>query len=359
MKLIASLAFLLTLTLTGRPAEDMVTGPPVGTKLGSVKCYANSSPYAGKEEFDAAKEIGSRPGAFLFIHVLNRNTAPVIRGVNNLYTELGFFGFKGFIVMLNGDRTSAEEMMKRVNGSLKMRHPIVLSLDGIEGPGDLALNRRCTLSLVVVNKGKITKTIAFTDTGMHSLKPIRAAFEAAVGEIPTAPKDLLAIAQTGLPKDEKTLRTLAARQALDLYRANRKATEEYANGARYAQNNRKMRRPQPQQRNMQRGESPPVRGKARPAAAKPDEKKPAVQRRGAPPKDPELNSLLRSYIRKTNEDAQVDEIFADIQKRAKGNKDLGQQTVAMFQLMLSYPDRYGSKHAQELARRFLSDRGVK
>lgn len=357
MKHFLSPSLILALTITSQAAEDMVTGPPTGTKLGSVKCYANSGPYAGREEFDAAKEIGNRPGAFLFIHVLNRNTAPVIRGVNNLYTELGFFGFKGFIVSLTGDRTAGEEQMKRVNGSLKMRHPMVLSLDGIEGPGDLALNRRCTLSLIVVNKGKVTKTIGFTDTGMHSLKPIREAFEAAVGKIADSPKDLLAIAQAGLPKDEKSLRAIAAQQAVDLYRLNRRATEEYASGARYP--NRNMRRPQPQQRNMRQGSGPSSRGNARPAAPKSDEKKPTVQRRGAPPTDPELNSLLRSYIRKTNEAGRVDEIFADIQRRAGESKELGKQTVAMFQLMLSYPDRYGSKHAQKLARKFLSDRGEK
>lgn len=357
MKFFATLAFSLALTLTAPAAEDMTSGPPIGAKLTSVKCYANSGPYAGREEFDAGKEIGERPGAFLFIHVLNRNTAPVIRGVNHLYTELGFFGFKGFIVMLTGDRTAGEEQMKRVNGALKMRHPMVLSLDGIEGPGDLALNRRCTLSLVVVSGGKVTKTMGFTDTGMHSLKPIREAFEAAVGEIPTAPKELLAMAQTGLPKDEKSLRALAAQQAVNLYRLNRQATEEYANGARYP--NRNMRRQQPPQRNMQRSDRPTGRGNARPAAPKPDETRPTVERRGAPPKDPQLNSLLRSYIRKNNDDARIDEVFAEIKERAGESKDLGQQAVAMFQLMLSYPDRYGSEHAQELARKFLSDRGVK
>ena len=86
---------------------------------------------------------------------------------------------------------------------------------------------------------------------------------------------------------------------------------------------------------------------------------PPVQvRQGKPPEDPELNSLLRSFIRKTHDAAQVDAIFADIEKRAGLNDDLKTEAVEMFKLMLSFRDRYGSDHAQELAEGFLKAHGT-
>ena len=353
-----------SLILTGSAAtllaEDLVSGPPAGTVLTSVKCYANSGPYAGRENFDAGTEVGQNPGAFLFIHVLDRNTAPVIRGVDNLFKELGLFGFKGFVVTINGDRTSGEEMIKRVNGALKLTHPMVLSLDGLDGPGHLALNRRCTLSLVVVNKGKVTQSIGFTDTGMHDLDRIRKAFEDTFGGIPSEPAQLLTLAQAGLPTDETALRELAARQAVALYRAHKKASEEHATSRRYPTRKKNMRgEAAPQRERMQRAASPEktAPGTTRRSVAQKD--KPNPNRRGGPPQDAQLNSLLRSYIRKDNTNERVDDVLASILKRSKESDDLEKQSIAMFQLMLSYPDNYGSAHAKKLARAFLAERGEK
>ena len=341
-------------------AEDMVSGPPAGTVLTSVNCYANSGPYAGQESFDAAAEVGQNPGAFLFMHMLDRNTAPVIRGVDNLFKELGVFGFKGFIVTIDGDRTSGEEMIKRVNGSFKLTHPLVLSLDGLDGPGNLALNRRCTLSLVVVNKGKVTQSIGFTDTGMHDLDRIRKAFEDTFGGIPSEPAQLLALAKAGLPTDETALRELAARQAVALYRANKKASEEHATSRRYPTRKKNMRAgAAPQRERMERAASREKTAQGttrRPVAQK---EKPNPNRRGGLPQDAQLNSLLRSYIRTGNTNERVDDVFASIQKRSKESDDLEKQSIAMFQLILSDPDKYGSAHAKKLAQEFLAERGEK
>ncbi|MFT4690311.1 MAG: hypothetical protein ACJASX_001526 [Limisphaerales bacterium] len=358
---LAAVLLALNVSVT-RAAEDLVSGPPVGSKFSSVQCYANSGTYAGREAFNAAKEIGDRPGAFLFIHVLNRNTAPVIRGVNNLFTELQLFGFKGFIVMLSADRTAGEEQMKRVNGALRLRHPMVLSLDGLDGPGDLALNRRCTLSLVVAAEGKVTSSFGFTDTGLHDMDRMRKACEGAIGEIPTKTADLQAFALKTLPKDESALRRLAAQQAVDLYRANRAASIEHKNSRAYPQTRGNMRSTQPKKgRSMDRGARPSAtktlpRKKA--SNTKPESASKAT-RRGGPPSDSELNGLLRSYIRKDNPDEMVDEVYGKIEARAKESGALDKEAIAMFQLLLSYPDRYGSDHAQKLARKFLAARGEK
>lgn len=343
-------------------AEDLKTGPLTGTKLTAFECYANSGPFAGQESFDAAGVIGNGPGAFLFIHVLNRNTVPVLRGVEILTKELSLFGFKSFIVTLSGDRTAGEEQLQRVNGSLKFQNPMVLSLDGLDGPGDLALNRRCTLSLIVVNKGKVTQSIGFTDTGLHDLKRIRESFESAIGEIPTQSDELLAMAKTLLPEDATALRELAARQAVDLYRANKQASLDFESSRRYPARQANMRgreaRMAGRPNATQRGDRPKEESAQR-AAPKKGDSQPTQVRRGNPPTDSQLNSLLRSFIRQGNGNDRVDEVFASIENRAKESDELDKEAIAMFQLMLSFPDRYGSEHAQKLAKRFLSARGEK
>ena len=129
-------------------AQELATGPPPNTALTPVMSYAPVGPYAG-QEFDSAKEIGDAPGGFLFIHGLSRNIVPMITGFDQLAGEYGLLGFKGFTLLLADDRTAAERQLKAVNGSLKLRNPIVLSLDGAEGPGNYALNRKCTLSLIL------------------------------------------------------------------------------------------------------------------------------------------------------------------------------------------------------------------
>ena len=58
-------------------ADALSSGPPAGAKLTAAPCYASSGRLAG-QEFDAAENLGSGPGALLFVHELSRNNAPVI-----------------------------------------------------------------------------------------------------------------------------------------------------------------------------------------------------------------------------------------------------------------------------------------
>ena len=340
----------------GLAAEDLVTGPPPETALAAVPCYANTGSYAGRESFDAAAEIASSPGLLLFIHVLNRNTAPVIRGVDHLAREYGLFGFKSFVVTLSDDRTAAEEQLRRVNGSLRLNQPMVLSLDGLDGPGGLALNRRCTLSVIAVNAGRVVGSLGLTDTGLHDLERIRALAETAIGPIPEDRSELVARAAATLPEDVESLRALAAQQAVELYRFHQQTAADHANSRRYDRRGReRMNRSQASE--MRRTNRPRDRVRAseapEPEGPKADGAKP--KRRGKAPEDATLNSLLRSYIRKTNDPARVEEIFGQIEKRRQESDRLHQQAIEMFQLMLSFPERYGTEEAQVKARAFLRE----
>ncbi len=365
-------------------SQELNTGPAVGTALTPVKAYGVGGPhpgaYAGKE-FDVAGEIGDGPGAILFMHELTRNILPVVRGLDQFGSEYSLKGFKTFILMLSPDRTAAESRLKAVNGSLKLRNPVVLSLDGAEGPGNYALNRKATLSLALVDKGKVVRTHAYTDVNAEDEGILRGWVEEIVGAIPENLGEYRQLAQANLPKGAGELRSLAVEQAVEIRRlqAQVKRLKEQQ-GGRYGG----MRR---DPRNMQRGAQPQMRreGAGREGAGREgDAKRPEgrrgegtpkrsegrggergmkkeggsdakPERQGRPPEDPQLNSLLRSFIRQTNDDARADEVFAQITDRAKESDKLRGEAVEMFKLMLSFRDRYGTKHAQELAEGFLKE----
>ena len=165
-KIFPSLALALGLMAQNGQAAELTSGPPTGSPLAPVNSYALHGPHKG-QEFDAAKALGQDPGALLFIHELTSNIIPVLRGLVDLTSEYSVLGFQSHTLLLHDDRTLAENRLKAINGSLKQAyrgdgidaHPIILSLDGLEGPGDYALNRRVALTLVLARDGQVTLSL--------------------------------------------------------------------------------------------------------------------------------------------------------------------------------------------------------
>lgn len=77
------------------------------------------------------------------------------------------------------------------------------------------------------------------------------------------------------------------------------------------------------------------------------------QRQGGPPKDATLNSLFRTFIRKTNSRRTTKDIYRQILSRNLKSEDLQEQTLGMFQFLLSFQGTYGNDHARQLAGQFL------
>ena len=312
-------------------SEAIVSGPEAGTALTPIRCVGSDG------EFDAAEKLGAAPAAILFIHELTRNTAPVINGLDQLASDHAIHGFRSQTIMLGADRTAGEDQAKRVNGSLKLRNPIVLGLDGAEGPGNYALNRNAALTLIFCKDGKVLRSEALTDTGPNDVPKIRQWAEEIVGPLPEGREALLA----ALPTDSDALREFAVDRALEVERLQKRLR-------RLQENNRKRggraRNRRPQRPNANADKSAEEAG----TSEKP-------KRQGKPPEDPELNALLRSFIRKTNDEAKADEVYAKITKRAAESDELKGEAIEMFKLMLSFRDRYGIEHAQKLAEGFLKE----
>ena len=346
-KIFPSLALALGLMAQNGQAADIVSGPPTGSLLAPVNSYALHGPHKGRE-FDAAKSLGQAPGALLFIHELSRNIIPMLRGLDDLTSEYSVLGFHSHTLLLHDDRTSAENRLKAINGSLKLAHPIILSLDGLEGPGDYALNRRAALTIVLAKGGQVVRSVALTDAGQHNLPELREWVEAVAGKIPADPDELRKMIASNLPKGVDAVRELAVNQGVQLQKL-RARLARVENG----QMNSRM-----QQRKPQRMKRDAPNAARRQANAR-DQAKPAVKREGAPPDDDELQSNLRAFIRKTNSDERNDEVYAGIIDRAAESAELTRQAREMFRLVLSLKDRYGTLHAHGLAEGFLAKHPAK
>ena len=74
---------------------------------------------------------------------------------------------------------------------------------------------------------------------------------------------------------------------------------------------------------------------------------------GAVPTDPRLNSLLRQFIRPTNDVATVDKVLLEVQTHIKGNADLTKQARDGWIRILHFGDQYGTPYARKLGQEFL------
>jgi hypothetical protein len=314
--------------------SELVSGPSPGTPLPACKVYAPSGPLAGTE-FDAAKRLQKGPGVLLFVHDLSRNTAPMITGLDRLAVQLAWTGLETFTIRVAADRNEAEAAVKRSSDALSLYRPILISPDGIDGPGGYALQRKATLTLVVAKDGVVVRSVAFTDTGRADLRRLRALVEEATGAIPTDPKALRGLIEERLTRDPEQLRTLAIELTMLLQRV------EQMNETR-DQKNRSDMRPDAKA-------APGPEGAPNAATAKP--------REGKPPADEELRALLRRAIQKAADAAELDAVFAAVDERVGTDAGLRTQAVDMFKLQLSLD--YGNDDSKQRAKAYVEKHGAK
>lgn len=307
-------------------STGIVSGPAPGTSLPACRVYAPSGPFAGTE-FDAAARIGKAPGVLLFVHELTRNTAPMISGLDQLGVQLAWTGLETHTIRIAADRNEAETAVKRSSDAMQLHRPILVSTDGVDGPGGYALHRKATLTLVLAKDGAVVRSVAFTDTGRGDLGRLRSLVEEVTGPIPTDAKALRAAMEERLTRDPERLRALAIDLALLLQRVER------------ANDGRAQDRPMRDARAPAKGEVP---------AADAAPKKP---REGRPPEDDELRALLRRAIQKAADAAELDSVFAAIDARVGTDASLQKQVVEMFKLQLSLD--YGNDDSKRRAKAWL------
>ena len=209
----------------------------------------------------------------------------------------------------------------------------------------------------MLKDGKVHKSVAFTDVNAEDAKLVRELIAEVSGELPKDEEGWRELAVNNLPKEEAELRDLAVEQALEIQKLRQEVARmrqrmsgmAMRGGTSMRGGGEGATRPRPDA--GARGEG----REGRPDAPPPS----AVKREGKPPEDPELNQLLRSLIKQTNDDATVEEVYSEISARAAKSEELNAQTIDMFKLMLSFRDRYGTAKAQSLAESFLEEHSGK
>lgn len=270
------------------PAADPVFSGPQPGEKTTGFNVIEISGTADGTERDPIKDNAGSPTALVFIHNVERSLLPLLRVVDE-YGAQRKERIKTEIIFLKADRLSGEQQVRAVNGSLKLRGRVGLSPDGAEGPGNYGLNKECMMTIVIAKGNEVTASFALVQPG-----------------IADAPAVIAALAKTCGDESPPTVESLTPKQP--------------ARGAM-----------------MERG------GKADP----PKDKFP-----GAVPTDEKLTSLLRSFIRPTNDDATVDRVLADVKAHIKDNADLTKQAADGWTRALHF-EHYGTPYARKVGREFL------
>jgi len=180
------LSFLLIAPLAAQQDSSIPSGPPVGTALKPVMVYAPAGDRAG-QEYDIAADIGKGPGIILFVHEFTRPTLGLIRNLDRTSQPYRLLGLRTHVTFITADRTKMENQLKRTHGNLGLVHPLTVNLDGAEGPGDYALNRKCLLTLITCKNGKVVESIGMTDVGGLDTRSV---IERLVGAMPKNSNEL-------------------------------------------------------------------------------------------------------------------------------------------------------------------------
>jgi hypothetical protein len=272
-------------------AEPVYSGPQPAEKTSGFKVTAISRE-GSQLERDPIYENKGGPVTLVFLHALERSLVPLLRVVDEYGADRKDH-MRTEVIFLSEDRLAGEQRIKATANSLKLKSNIGLSLDGAEGPGNYGLNKECMMTIVIANENKVTANFALVQPG-----------------IADAPKVLQAMAKVSGDTNPPTVESIT-------------------------------------QRNPQRGMRP-AREMNKDSTGKAKEPFP-----GAVPTDEKLVSLLRNFIRPTNDDATVDRVLNDVKAHIKDNPELKKQAIDGWTRVLHFGDRYGTAHARKVGSEFL------
>jgi hypothetical protein len=89
--------------------------------------------------------------------------------------------------MLSSDRPKAEQFLQTARGSLNLKAPAGISVDGQEGPGNYGLNRKMTVTILVARENKVVANFAIVQPNETDAPKVLEAVAKVLGKpIPTA-----------------------------------------------------------------------------------------------------------------------------------------------------------------------------
>jgi hypothetical protein len=285
--------FWLALLTTARCEENVYSGPQPGEKTTPFKSVELRGEGSGKER-DIIGEHKGAPTTLIFVHGVERSMAPLMTVLDE-YGQERKDALRTEFVFLSGDRLSSQQRLPLVGQSLRLRSPMSLSADGAEGPGNYGLNKECLMTVIVARENKVAANFALVQPGMTDASKIISAIANTIGD-------------TNPP-------------AAEMLRERR------------------------------------GRGSARMEPGQPQERQGGMTNRprdtlpGAAPTDEKLVGLLRQFIQRSNDEATVDKVLAEVEKYVGGNESLTRQTIDGWTRVLYL--KYGTEYAQKAGQTWL------
>jgi len=332
-------------------ADPVYSGPQTGEKTTPFKVLELTGPGEGKER-DPITESAGGPTALVFIHTIERSLVPLLRVIDQYGAERKN-QLKTEVIFLFGDRLEGEQRIKAAARSLQLQSRVGLSLDGAEGPGNYGLNKECMMTVVAAKDNKVTANFALVQPGVADAPKVIAALARACAD--TSPPSIEHLSERPSARSgsgrERTGQMQRNGAGLERNRA------EPVDFAKFDLNSEAglrdaVRALMIEMRSL-RTELAELRSRLVPPAKEENANQPKEDFPGAVPTDPKLNSLLRQFIRPTNDDVTVDKLVAEIKNHVQGDADLTKQAIAGWTRILHFGDTYGTAYARKVGRELL------
>ena len=302
--MLACILYVAQFTTPSILAQDKVFSGP---QPGEITTPFNTIELRGENEgttVDPIKENHGKSTALVFVHGIERSMVPLMRVVDafgSAHKEKIITNW----VFLSDDPIASRQRLPQVGRSIKLQGRMLLSSDGIEGPGNYGLNKDCLLTILTSRENKVTANFALIQPGIADGKAVVAALSSLI-DLETPP----------------TIQSLTPNMRM----ANRRNKRD-------GDNPRMERRGQ----NIQKGKARNEGGSLP----------------GAAPTDGELVGYLRQFIQKSNTNERVDKVLNQVRAYVKDDADLTRQAMNGWIRVLHV--KYGTDYAQTEGAAFVNE----
>jgi len=178
--LAASMLAICTLTLALASA-DVESGPKPDAKVGKLPVFAAVGVSENKE-VDYAAERKDKPTVYLFVNSA-KFSRPMNKFMKALDGKLTGISDKAAAVAVwyGGDTDKIKEYLPKIQGSVKYEYTaLTVYTKDKDGPDGWNLSADAHITVVVVNKGKVVKSIAFESVNETDVKAVEDVLKKAV-----------------------------------------------------------------------------------------------------------------------------------------------------------------------------------
>lgn len=167
-------------------SADPESGPKAGEKIAKLTAFGVVGPVE-KKEADFTAERKDAPTIYVFVAAeeggIPIGGRPAARFLKKLDEEVGKVDSAAVVAVWLGDKAfeKHKDYLPRINMSLSFEKTQLAAFDGQKsGPDGWAINGDTHITAVVVNKGKVVKSFAFTSVNETDVRTVMAELKKAV-----------------------------------------------------------------------------------------------------------------------------------------------------------------------------------